>query len=582
MSLATPFAKVTFEPLSIIRRYFGDKQAFYVSYISHYTVFLLLAAIPCLCCACAQLASRIDNDVIVALCLWMAIWTSVHAEMWKRKATEIAWQWDLTNFENEEKPRVEYRRDLWLNKLGKADTYTDWLPQLLKVLTSVALGLFFIGLSAGATALSHNYRLWFGCLKPAAGLMDGSSQGRLSPGSCSFIHSSIANLFNSGVVVSIDFVWEFVAVWLAKWENHELDSTHEDRILFKMFWVVLCNNLIPLLYVIFVLQDPTLLFWQAFQTMVLKQLGILFKDIALPFGWWQYKKRRWVNPRPPPDPEAPAAIDPERSADQRYVPAASPVSWRFSVTLKRTLASILPVSADPSDPASPATTQPLPQKPADIIGLCPKLEVQENVLRVPRDEVVLQYVDMVTSYMFVTCFSCICPLVPLVALGSNLLQIHGELYVNLHVARQTLVPPAGGVLKAWAQCTEIIGYLATIINVCVLMFTASNSVLQQMSYENKIWAFVIIEHVLLLLKYVLSVLIPDRPSWVVQAMRQSASKPKDSAKKQTATPAPNARRAERRTSIFASASPSTLLSPNTGRNSLFIDRRLPTPGRGRE
>ena len=43
--------RAVFEQLSMLRRYFGEKEAFYYAWVSHYTVFLLFAVVW-LCAPC--------------------------------------------------------------------------------------------------------------------------------------------------------------------------------------------------------------------------------------------------------------------------------------------------------------------------------------------------------------------------------------------------------------------------------------------------------------------------------------------------------------------------------------------------
>ena len=41
----------------------------------------------------------------------VAIWSTVHTESWKRKQEELAYRWDMLDFEREEKLRPEFRGD---------------------------------------------------------------------------------------------------------------------------------------------------------------------------------------------------------------------------------------------------------------------------------------------------------------------------------------------------------------------------------------------------------------------------------------------------------------------------------------
>ena len=233
-------------------------------------------------------------------------------------------------------------------------------------------------------------------------------------------------------------------------------STFEGRLAFKFFLVVVPNNLLPLLYATFVLESANILFYQALQTMILKQAGILFKDVVVPLAKLRIRKWRYKDPGTTglgPGAGAPdvadavpglanAARDPADVA-----PDGQPLdpSKKFSIaeTVSRSHSEVWPdpAAVDPGAAASHQKSVRLqlppapPARPASPDGASTPgavgaegggREVQENHLRVRRVAVVLQYVDMMTQYLFVACFSCISTLLPLIALVVNCIQVRGE------------------------------------------------------------------------------------------------------------------------------------------------------------
>ncbi|KAF5284242.1 hypothetical protein FQR65_LT00242 [Abscondita terminalis] len=143
------------QPLSLVRKYFGDKIALYFCWLGFYTKMLYApAVVGTLCflyglctmdgddnipskeicdpngpgnitlcpmcdracryqklmdsCKFARLTYLFDNPATVFFAIFMSIWATLFLELWRRKQSMIQWEWDLQGAEQDEEPRPEF------------------------------------------------------------------------------------------------------------------------------------------------------------------------------------------------------------------------------------------------------------------------------------------------------------------------------------------------------------------------------------------------------------------------------------------------------------------------------------------
>ncbi|XP_021525389.2 anoctamin-1 isoform X1 [Aotus nancymaae] len=156
-----------YQPIDLVRKYFGEKIGLYFAWLGVYTQMLIPASIVgiivflygcatmdenipsmemcdqrynitmCpLCdktcsywkmssaCATARASHLFDNPATVFFSVFMALWAATFMEHWKRKQMRLNYHWDLTGFEEEEEavkdhPRAEYEARVLEKSLKK-------------------------------------------------------------------------------------------------------------------------------------------------------------------------------------------------------------------------------------------------------------------------------------------------------------------------------------------------------------------------------------------------------------------------------------------------------------------------------
>uniref|UniRef100_A0A3B3XLT2 Anoctamin n=1 Tax=Poecilia mexicana TaxID=48701 RepID=A0A3B3XLT2_9TELE len=152
-----------YQPIGLVRKYFGEKIGLYFAWLGLYTQMLIPASlvgvivflygcatvddnIPSmeicdpknnitmcpLCdrvcsywklstaCGTARASHLFDNPATVFFSIFMALWAAMFMEHWKRRQMRLNYEWDLTGFEDEEDhPRAEYEFRVMQKSLKK-------------------------------------------------------------------------------------------------------------------------------------------------------------------------------------------------------------------------------------------------------------------------------------------------------------------------------------------------------------------------------------------------------------------------------------------------------------------------------
>ncbi|NXJ52420.1 ANO2 protein, partial [Spizaetus tyrannus] len=302
-----------FQPIDLIRKYFGEKIGLYFAWLGLYTEFLIPSSVVgiivflygcitiesdipskemcdqrnaftmCpLCdkfcdywnlssaCATARASHLFDNPATVFFSIFMALWATMFLEQWKRLQMRLSYFWDLTGLEEEEEhPRPEYETKLLQKKLKNKNIRTENSNEVRRNL------LFYLcvlsqdekekltwsdrmpGYAANFGLILFMIMLTFSAvfgvivyrITTAAALSFSTNETTRS--NVRVTVTATAVIINLVVILILDEIYGAVAKWLTEIEVPKTEKTFEERLILKAFLLKFVNSYAPIFYVAF-------------------------------------------------------------------------------------------------------------------------------------------------------------------------------------------------------------------------------------------------------------------------------------------------------------------------------------------
>ncbi|XP_029318212.1 anoctamin-2b isoform X2 [Cottoperca gobio] len=290
-----------YQPIDLVRKYFGEKIGLYFAWLGVYTQLLIPASIvgiivfgygvatvdtnvPSLemcderlnftmcplcdgacdfwqlstACGTARASHLFDNPATVFFAIFMSLWAVLFLEHWKRRQISLSFSWDLTGIEDdEEHPRPKYetillqkRQRKQKNKKKKkkkneaAIEKLTWKDRLPGYFINVSSILFMFGLTFSAVFGVIIYRITVSALMAMSPDPETKSNVRVTV-------TATAVIINLVVILILDEIYGAVALWLTELEIPKTETHFEERLILKAFLLKFMNAYAPIFYVAF-------------------------------------------------------------------------------------------------------------------------------------------------------------------------------------------------------------------------------------------------------------------------------------------------------------------------------------------
>ncbi|XP_045892502.1 anoctamin-10-like [Micropterus dolomieu] len=127
-----------------------------------------------------------------------------------------------------------------------------------------------------------------------------------------------------------------------------------------------------------------------------------------------------------------------------------------------------------------------------------------------------EYIELLVQFGYLSLFSCVYPLTALLLLINNVTEIRTDAYKICKLFRKPFSPPVAN-MGVWQIAFEVLSFASVVTNCWLMLLSPQLQELFQegrMSSTNILLLAVLVEHVLILVKVVLALLIPDEPNWI--------------------------------------------------------------------
>uniref|UniRef100_A0A8B9XB52 Anoctamin n=1 Tax=Bos mutus grunniens TaxID=30521 RepID=A0A8B9XB52_BOSMU len=299
-----------FQPIDLIRKYFGEKIGLYFAWLGLYTSFLIPSSVigiivflygcatieedipskemcdqqnaftMCpLCdtscdywnlssaCGTARASHLFDNPATVFFSIFMALWATMFLENWKRLQMRLGYFWDLTGIEEEEERAQEHSRPEYetkvrekmlkesnksvVQKLGTSGTEAEDEDDEDKLTWKDRFPGYLMNFASILFMIALTFSIVFGVIVYRITTAAALSLNKATRSNVRVTVTATAVIINLVVILILDEIYGAVAKWLTKIEVPKTEQTFEERLILKAFLLKFVNAYSPIFYVAF-------------------------------------------------------------------------------------------------------------------------------------------------------------------------------------------------------------------------------------------------------------------------------------------------------------------------------------------
>ena len=470
------------QPLDDIRTYFAEKVAFYFAWINVYWKCMMVAAAVGLITFIAffiikKVEERPEESEImigfqIFYAVFLAFWASGFDQVWTREEKRLAWRWGTTYLDKIEDQRPQFKGYYGKDEVsGKNKILPDPKENkfLKKSLSLIVICVFMciVIVAVGMifyiryTLMQSGHKIW----------------AKFVPGFLNFIQITILNI-----------LYEKVMTPLNEWENYETENQHNDNLAFKMFIFKFVNSYAALFYMAF-----------------LKVKLEAKNSCSVAFG-----------------------EDGVCSGTLKFEPGCN--NCMSDLGFQLSIIFIMNMAKNMFELGVPYLKQKVKiykenkaiNKLGDQSGVRTNLyPVEQDSKLEPYETPSNDYMEMIIQFGYVALFGVSAPIVAVLALIEITFEIRVDAWKICHLTKRP-DPHRANKLGVWNTIIVTVAYAGAVTNSAIIVFTSK--MFPDIAFSKLIIYFILIEHTMLGVMYIVSMYVDDTPFEVKNGLRWSKRK----------------------------------------------------------
>ncbi|XP_050306991.1 anoctamin-10 [Anthonomus grandis grandis] len=455
------------QPIEDIKDYFGESIALYFSFLESYTIALTVPALLGLC-------GTIFSETVPFFCVFNVIWVTTFLELWRRKSNELAYKWGTIGMTSMDEPRPGFKGVMGIDAVtGKV------CPQSPRFMTYVKMYGVSLPVVIICMILAYYFMLFSFWAEDYLKQMNEPD---------SYLIMVPSNVYSIMVVIISEYFKVF-ATYLTEWENHRTQSQFERHRVTKLVLFEFVNNFLSLFYIAFVIKDIEMLRSQLQTMLIISQAINNFQEVFMPLGMNYYSMK---------------------------------TSTRKVKTKKK--------KSNSADTAAGEH-----EEFAEDVGSFPLLNIPQlqpddpRIKQAEREGNMEEYLDTYDDYLelyiqfgYVFLFSSVYPTAAFLALLNNVLEIRADAFKLCKLFRRPF-PRKVKDIGAWQRCFETLGGISIVTN-CAVLYLSPDIRTRFPNYSDVqlLIFFMCLEQALLGIRYLIHIVISDKPEWVRVALARKS------------------------------------------------------------
>nr|CAI5824444.1 unnamed protein product [Callosobruchus analis] len=461
------------QPLDEIAEYFGAKIAMYFAWLGHYTTALVIPAVVgfIFWSLSSGKNQTLEDAGYVIFSIFNIVWVTTYLQAWKRYSAELAFRWGTLDQRDDllADPRPLFRGPLHISPVTKRPEpyHAAWKRHAFRYCVSVPVIMACLVLVFCIMVISLQIQDYW----------DAFVRNHSLPTWLCYLPKILL-----AVVISLmDEAYFKIAVWLNDRENYRLETKYENHLIGKVALFQFVNSFLSLFYIAFYLQDQARLKEQLAALLIARQVIGNLKESALPYILERMRLAKmsfdmWgamspVEPKPTPGTEIKNTNDENQSGD-----AEEPTGKR----------------------------------------MMSQAELESTLYK--YDGTFSDHLEMTIQLGYVILFSAAFSPAALCALLNNLIEIRVDAFKLVCICQRPFgqrVPNIG----TWQTVMEYMSIMAVLVNCALIGLSGQvHRMFSDMNATQTILLIVALEHIMLVIRFIITCAIPDIPGWLATEM----------------------------------------------------------------